>query len=60
MQFALDPFGKKIGLIGPQDGPWGYCPQCNGYVKAIRGEIVCHHFAHESGEDCDPWAEHAT
>ena len=57
MQFAIDPWGKKIG---PAEGPWGYCPECGGYVTAKRGEIVCHHFAHDGGGDCDPWAEHET
>jgi hypothetical protein len=43
MQFALSPFGKRIG---PRDGPWGYCPKCGEFVTAKRGEIV-HHFAHQ-------------
>ena len=33
MQFAIDPWGKKIG---PAEGPWGYCPECGGYVTALR------------------------
>jgi hypothetical protein len=57
MQFAVDASGQKIG---PKDHPWGYCPGCGQYVVAKRGEIVCHHFAHEGGVDCDPWAEHET
>ena len=57
MQFALGPSGKRIR---PQDAPWGFCPECGQYVKAHRGEIVTPHFAHESGVDCDTWAEHET
>jgi len=46
MQFALDPWGKKIG---PREGPWGYCLKCGEHVKAKCGEIITPHFEYEGG-----------
>ena len=32
-----------------------HCASCNGKVIAKRGERKVHHFAHASGQSCDPW-----
>ena len=29
-----------------------YCPQCNGKMIAVRGEIVQHHYRHHSDSNC--------
>ena len=36
------------------------CPSCDGEVLSKCGNINIHHWAHMSGGDCDPWAEHET
>lgn len=41
-------------------GSKGVCPGCKGAVSAKCGKIVCWHWAHRSGRDCDPWAERDT
>lgn len=33
------------------------CPTCQATVIAKCGQIISWHWAHESGLDCDPWAE---
>lgn len=38
-------------------GQRGECPGCGGEVLGKCGEINIHHWAHLSGEDCDPWSE---
>lgn len=38
-------------------GARGSCPGCRAPVIAKCGEINIWHWAHESGEDCDPWYE---
>lgn len=41
----------------PDPGSRASCPQCSRPVIAKCGEIVTWHWAHESGTDCDTWAE---
>ena len=36
------------------------CPLCRSVVVAKCGDIVEWHWAHQSGGDCDPWAENET
>lgn len=43
--------------ITPRSGGRGTCPGCGGAVLAKCGRIVTWHWAHVTGEDCDPWAE---
>ena len=38
-------------------GQRGECPGCGGEVLGKCGDINIHHWAHLSGEDCDPWSE---
>lgn len=33
----------------------GVCPTCNWQVRAKRGTVVGHHWAHAPGASCDPW-----
>lgn len=33
------------------------CPCCGGGLIAACGEILAHHWKHESGKDCDAWSE---
>jgi hypothetical protein len=35
----------------------GVCPACGGKVLARCGAIRVHHWAHESGQECDSWSE---
>lgn len=44
-------------LSAPSPGAAGQCPACRGPVMAKCGQIVTHHWAHETRIDCDPWAE---
>lgn len=41
----------------PRRGVRGSCPCCGSPVIPKMGEVVVHHWAHESVEDCDPWYE---
>ena len=43
-----------------ETGQRAECPGCGGKVLSKCGEINMHHWAHLSGVDCDPWAEHET
>lgn len=56
MQFA------HINSIRAEATPFARatCPQCSGTVIAKCGHIVVNHWAHERGEDCDPWSESET
>ena len=36
------------------------CPICGGEVLSKCGNVNIHHWAHISGEDCDPWSEPET
>lgn len=42
----------------PFKGGRGVCPTCSGSVIAKCGQIMAHHWAHASQDDCDPWSEH--
>src|SRR5262245_61048251 len=35
----------------------GVCPACDGVVRAKCGTVYAHHWAHESGVECDSWSE---
>jgi hypothetical protein len=41
-------------------GARGTCPLCAGLTIAKCGELVVHHWAHESRRDCDSWSEGET
>jgi competence CoiA-like predicted nuclease len=58
MRSALDIEGE---IIYPYiSGQRGTCAICKCEVVARCGEIMSWHWAHLSGRDCDPWAEHLT
>lgn len=35
----------------------GQCPACGGPVIAKCGRVNVWHWAHQAGQDCDPWSE---
>lgn len=41
----------------PTKGLRGVCPSCGEIVIAKCGPLVTHHWAHNAGSECDPWAE---
>jgi hypothetical protein len=56
MQYAITGAG---GHEAPTKGARGTCPTCGEDVIAKCGTFVAWHWAHTSGAECDPWAEHA-
>lgn len=54
MQYALSINGQRVSAT---KGDRASCPQCHSDVIAKCGEIVAHHWAHESTLDCDNWWE---
>jgi competence protein CoiA len=38
-------------------GVTGYCPSCGEKLLPKCGDIITHHWAHQSGTDCDSWSE---
>src|SRR5437868_13597788 len=57
MQFAVTEARERIEAT---KGARALCPVCDSTVLAKCGSIVVHHWAHEAGEDCDPWFEPET
>lgn len=55
MLYALEPHGQRVSadVIAEEY----HCPLCKAPVRARRGFIRVHHFAHHAREDCDPWKE---
>ena len=54
MLYAQSDSGEKIS---PTKYGRAFCPFCNGVVIAKCGEIVYHHWAHQSKTECDEWHE---
>lgn len=52
MLYASGPDGSRVL---PSKSARASCPCCDAPVIAKCGEIVSHHWAHESAEDCDHW-----
>lgn len=52
MYYAQSELGEKISAI--KHGR-AICPFCKGVVIAKCGEIVHHHWAHQSNKKCDEW-----
>ncbi len=48
---ALDKDGSRI-WIREYCGEDVYCPECEGKMIAVRGEIVQHHYRHDSESNC--------
>lgn len=57
MQFAVTETQERVEAT---KGARARCPVCESTVVAKCGAIVVHHWAHEAGEDCDPWFEPET
>ena len=57
MQYATLDGSKSMPS---HTGQRAECPGCGGEVLSKCGNINIHHWAHISGEDCDPWAEAET
>lgn len=55
MFLAELPDGSRVTPTAT--GQRAVCPGCRSPVLSRCGEIVAHHWAHESGSDCDPWSE---
>jgi competence protein CoiA len=62
MREVLVLYARTAGglRVAPTPGASGACPVCEGPVIAKCGEINAWHWAHESGNDCDPWSEPLT
>jgi len=54
MLYAQSEAGEKIL---PEKYGRAICSFCNGVVIAKCGEIVYHHWAHQSNKECDEWHE---
>lgn len=57
MFYAVDEAGNRIE---PSEGARAKCPVCEGEVYARCGDINVNHWAHQSREECDEWAESDT
>ncbi len=57
MFYAIDKDGTRIMA---EPGKEAFCPTCKSKVIAKCGTIKVWHWAHESSEDCDSWAEPVT
>lgn len=55
MLLAIDPSGVR--RAPSSTGDRATCPGCALPVLAKCGDLVSHHWAHESGADCDSWSE---
>lgn len=62
-RFALDETGREISIDNvPDDLRERHlhtytCPGCKNTLIARKGMLRIHHFAHEKGAECDPWAQ---
>jgi competence CoiA-like predicted nuclease len=54
MFLAMNESGERVVAT---KGASAQCPGCKAEVVAKCGEIVSHHWAHRSSEDCDKWYE---
>lgn len=54
MFYALSETGERIT---PVKHGRAICPLCQSEVISKCGDIYCHHWAHKSIKDCDPWSE---
>jgi hypothetical protein len=57
MLYAISQSGEKVNAI---KGGKARCPYCGGEVIPKCGEIVIHHWAHQTSRDCDNWSEGET
>lgn len=57
MLWAEDSTGKRIEA---ERGSTAVCPLCRIPVTPKCGELVQWHWAHRTGESCDPWSEGET
>lgn len=57
MYIGLDKETKECVYIDEANLDREYiCPHCNSKLIQKRGDIIVHHFAHESITDCDTWS----
>lgn len=54
MLYARGGDGRRVSAV---PGIQAACPSCKSVVIAKCGDVVVHHFAHKSAEDCDRWSE---
>jgi hypothetical protein len=57
MMYAINAAGQRTQAA---KGQHASCPGCKGPVIARCGQIKVHHWAHETGCECDPWHEPET
>lgn len=55
MFFADNEYGLRTYIDDADASQSYFCPVCNAPMLQKRGDIVAHHFAHQSKGICDPW-----
>ena len=55
MFIAVDKNNRRVEIEDADVKEDYYCPVCNGKLIQKRGANRIHHFAHESGCECDDW-----
>jgi hypothetical protein len=53
-EWALNAIGQPVHISHAERGGAYYCPLCRGRMIARLGDVVQHHFAHESLQVCTP------
>lgn len=55
---AVDGAGNRVSIDEAERHGRGYfCELCHARLNPKKGEVRIHHFAHEKGKRCDPWAQ---
>ena len=52
MEFAIDSNGNRVSIARANPDVTYFCPCCHSPMIQKRGDLVIHHFAHKSLEDC--------
>src|ERR1700690_2740368 len=58
LQYGIDDIGERISPT--RSGQRARCELCGGPLIGKCGRIVRWHWAHVSGQGCEPWAERLT
>lgn len=55
MYIGVDIKGNRVDIAEAKEKEQYFCPICKAKLIQKRGNIKIHHFAHESGSECDSW-----
>lgn len=55
MFYAINKFGDRVHISRAITSETYFCPACRARVFMKKGDVVSHHFYHETVKHCDPW-----